>query len=128
MRAALATLAEIAGPRRRVVVLGEMKELGTHAEHEHDALGAVLAGAGVALAVGCGGLIDRTLTSAAKIASLEVVCAPSTDEATRETLGRVRPGDVVLVKGSRSVGAERVVAALREAWPTALKAATSVPV
>ena len=128
MRAALATLAEIAGPRRRLVVLGEMKELGTHAEQEHDALGEAVAAAGVTVAVGCGGLIDRTLTSAARNAALEVVCAASTDEATREILARVRPGDAILVKGSRSVGAERVVAALREAWPKGVKAATSVPV
>jgi UDP-N-acetylmuramoyl-tripeptide--D-alanyl-D-alanine ligase len=130
MRAALATLGEVAGARRRVVVLGEMKELGTHAEHEHDALGDVLAEAGVAVAIGCGGLIGRTLARAAGLAQeapIEVIPAASTDEATRETLGRVRPGDAILVKGSRSVGAERVVAALTEAWPTADISATSVP-
>lgn len=129
MRAALATLEEIAGPRRRVVVLGEMKELGTHAEHEHDALGAVLAAAGVAVAIGCGGLVDRVLQAAARAgAAIELVFAGSTEEAARETLARVRPGDAVLVKGSRSVGAERVVAELTEAWPAADNSATSVPV
>ncbi|HSO37231.1 MAG TPA: UDP-N-acetylmuramoyl-tripeptide--D-alanyl-D-alanine ligase [Labilithrix sp.] len=126
MRAALQTLAELAGPRRRVVVLGEMKELGAHAESEHDALGEALAGAGVAVAIGCGGLIDRTLARAAELSPITVVRAASTDEATRKTLGIVRPGDAVLVKGSRSVGAERVVAALTETWPSADLSATSV--
>ena len=131
MRAALATLAEIAGARRRVVVLGEMKELGTHAEHEHDALGDVLATAGIAVAIGCGGLIDRSLLGAGQRpegSTMDLVFTASTDEAVREALGRVRPGDAVLVKGSRSVGAERVVAALSEAWPAADISATSVPV
>lgn len=131
MRSALATLAEIAGNRRRVVVLGEMKELGAHAEREHDALGEVLAAAGVAVAIGCGGLIDRSLRWVAQLpgaATTDLVFAASTDEATRETLRWVRPGDAVLVKGSRSVGAERVVAALTEAWPAADISATSVPV
>ena len=131
MRAALATLAEVAGARRRVVVLGEMKELGSHAEREHDALGDVLAKAGIAVAIGCGGLIDRSLRRAADLvekASIDIVCAVSTAEATRETLGRVRPGDAVLVKGSRSVGAERVVAALTEAWPAANNSGSVGPV
>ncbi len=124
MHAALATLAEIAGARRRVVVLGEMKELGAHAEREHDALGDFLAQSGVAVAIGCGGLIDRTLARAAA-AAITVVHAASTEEAAQETLARVRPGDAILVKGSRSVGAERVVAALTEAWPSAANSATS---
>ena len=126
MRAALQTLAELAGPRRRVVVLGEMKELGAHAEPEHDALGDALAASGVSVAIGCGGLIDRTLTRAAELTSMTVIRTASTDEATRETLGIVRPGDAVLVKGSRSVGAERVVSALSRTWPAADLSATSV--
>ena len=126
MRAALATLAELGGSRRRVAVLGEMKELGTHAESEHDALGDALAQAGVSVAIGCGGLVDRALSRLASISpEIEVFAAPSTEEAAREAARRVRPGDAVLVKGSRSVGAERVVAVLSETWPSPTKSATS---
>jgi UDP-N-acetylmuramoyl-tripeptide--D-alanyl-D-alanine ligase len=116
MRAALATLAEIAGGRRRVVVLGEMKELGALAREEHEALGEVVADAGVALAIGCGGLVDLTLDRAAA-RGVEVVRASTTAEAASEVAVRVRRGDVVLVKGSRSVGAEKVVAALLSSHP-----------
>jgi UDP-N-acetylmuramoyl-tripeptide--D-alanyl-D-alanine ligase len=124
MRAALATLAEIAGERRRVAVLGEMKELGAHAEVEHVALGDAIAAAGVTLAIGCGGLISRALERAAE---LGVACVPasSTEEAAREAKARMRPSDAVLVKGSRSVGAEKVVAVLIETWPAAGISATS---
>jgi len=124
MRVALATLSEIAGPRRKVAVLGEMKELGAHAEPEHLALGDVLAGSGVTLAIGCGGLISRSLERAAQL-GVTCVMAASTEEAAREAAARVLPSDAVLVKGSRSVGAERVVAALIETWPFAGNSATS---
>ncbi len=122
MRAALKTLAELSGvERRRVVVLGEMKELGDHAEAEHDALGDEIAMSRVALAIGCGGLITRTLErAAAGNGALVVLPCGSTEEAAREAADRIRPGDAVLIKGSRSVGAERVVAALVAKSPETL--------
>jgi len=131
MRAALATLGEIAGgrgmvDRRRVAILGEMKELGAHAESEHVALGDAIAAAGVTLAIGCGGLISRSLARASEL-GVTTVDAASTDQAAAEAKARVRPSDAVLVKGSRSVGAERVVLALIETWPGAEKSATSGP-
>ena len=124
MRVALSTLSEIAGARRKVAVLGEMKELGTHAEPEHLALGDVLAASGVTLAIGCGGLISRSLERAAQL-GVTCVMAASTEDAAREATARVLPSDAVLVKGSRSVGAERVVAALIETWPFPENSATS---
>jgi UDP-N-acetylmuramoyl-tripeptide--D-alanyl-D-alanine ligase len=111
MRAALATLHEIAASRRKVAILGEMKELGVLAEAEHEALGDDIVKAGVTLAIGCGGLIQLAL-EAAKAKGVEVVLTASAEDAAREAVARVQPGDAVLVKGSRSVGSERVVAAL----------------
>jgi UDP-N-acetylmuramoyl-tripeptide--D-alanyl-D-alanine ligase len=110
MRAAIATLGETR-EGRRVAVLGEMKELGPSAAHEHETLGEALATAGVALLISCGGLADAT-ARAAKSRGVDVVLAGSAQEAARVAIDRLRPGDVVLVKGSRSVGAERVVEAL----------------
>lgn len=133
MRSALGTLREIAehagreagsapyrddpnnhGKHRAVAILGEMKELGVIAQHEHDAIGAELAASGVALAIGCGGLIDRTLDRAAA-AGITVHKARSTEEAAEIACREVRAGDVVLVKGSRSVGTEKIVEALVKA-------------
>jgi UDP-N-acetylmuramoyl-tripeptide--D-alanyl-D-alanine ligase len=111
MRAALATLEELAGTRRRVAVLGEMKELGALAEVEHASLGDAIADAGVALAIGCGGLVDVALERAAA-RGVEVVRCKDTAEAAGVAPARIRPGDVVLVKGSRSTRTEEVVAAL----------------
>jgi UDP-N-acetylmuramoyl-tripeptide--D-alanyl-D-alanine ligase len=110
MRAALATLREI-GQGRRVAVLGEMKELGPAAEREHAEVGAAAAAAGVALLVSCGGLAD-VIAQAARQAGVETVLAQGAAHAARVAVERALPGDTVLVKASRSVGAEAVVDAL----------------
>lgn len=135
MRAALATLGEIsrsggpaarqAGERRRVAILGAMAELGAHEDDEHDALGEAIADAGVNLLIGCGGPISRAIARA-KARGVTCIEAPSTALAAEEAKAAVRPGDAVLVKGSRSVGAERVVAALIETWPSGEKPGYSV--
>jgi UDP-N-acetylmuramoyl-tripeptide--D-alanyl-D-alanine ligase len=114
MRAALATLAEVA-QGRRVAVLGEMKELGPAARGEHDALGAAVADAGVGLLVSCGGLAD-VIARRAQSRGVTIELARDADAAARVALDRVRFGDAVLVKASRSVGAERVVEALVQAY------------
>jgi UDP-N-acetylmuramoyl-tripeptide--D-alanyl-D-alanine ligase len=114
MRAALSILADVAGERRRVAVLGEMKELGASARDEHVSLGDALADAKVALAIGCGGLASDTMKRARE-RGVDVALCANVEEAAREAVSRVRAGDVVLVKGSRSVGAELVVAKLKGA-------------
>ena len=116
MRAALDTLAELARSRsaRAVAVIGEMKELGARSLDEHALLGDAIAHAGVALAIGCGGLARVALERASR-GGVEVVDAPDVATAAEEAVARVRFTDVVLVKGSRSVGAEAVVSALENA-------------
>jgi UDP-N-acetylmuramyl pentapeptide synthase len=111
MRSALATLVEIAGSRRKVAVLGEMKELGPLANAEHEFLGDAIADAGVALAIGCGGLIDLTLERAASRGVGVLHCA-STTEAAERTKENIAPGDALLIKGSRSTGTEAVIKAI----------------
>ncbi len=116
MRAALATLDEIAGARRRVAVLGEMKELGALGEAEHVALGDALADARIALAIGCGGLVELALARA-ESRGVEVVRCKTTDEAAQLAPSRIAKGDAVLIKGSRSTKTELVLAALERATP-----------
>jgi UDP-N-acetylmuramoyl-tripeptide--D-alanyl-D-alanine ligase len=116
MRASLATLREIAGSRRKVAVLGEMKELGALAEAEHDSLGDAIAEAGIALVIGCGGLMDRALERASAH-GVEVEPCRDTAAAVARACDLVRAGDAVLVKGSRSTGTERVVDALSKLPP-----------
>jgi UDP-N-acetylmuramoyl-tripeptide--D-alanyl-D-alanine ligase len=98
MRAALEHLAERAAGRRRVAVLGEMAELGEQAPLYHQEIGALVRELAVERVIAVGELArayggDWEPTAAAAAARL------------REEL---RPGDAVLVKGSRSVGLEVV--------------------
>jgi UDP-N-acetylmuramoyl-tripeptide--D-alanyl-D-alanine ligase len=107
VRAAFDALKELQAVRR-VAVLGEMKELGSAAEAEHEKLGDAVADAGVALLVSCGGLADVTAHAAERL-GVDVVLTADASQAADVAVARVRAGDVVLVKASRSVGAERVV-------------------
>jgi UDP-N-acetylmuramoyl-tripeptide--D-alanyl-D-alanine ligase len=114
MRAALAALTGLAATRR-VAVLGGMAELGGDAPAEHERLGRDAAAAGVDLIVAVGpdavGIAEGA-AAAGRRAGEESVHVPDR-AAARELLSEVlRPGDVVLVKASRSYGLELLAADL----------------
>jgi UDP-N-acetylmuramoyl-tripeptide--D-alanyl-D-alanine ligase len=102
MRAALANLAERAGERRRVAVLGEMAELGPGAAAFHREVGREAAELGVEV-VAVGPL-------ARDYGGRHVADAAEAADVLSQML---QPGDVVLVKGSRSVGLEAVAEKLQ---------------
>jgi UDP-N-acetylmuramoyl-tripeptide--D-alanyl-D-alanine ligase len=114
MRAALAALTQLPGTRR-IAVLGAMAELGPDASVEHERLGRDAAAAGIDLVMAVGtdavGIADGA-TAAGGRAGEESVHVPDR-AAARELLGTLlRPGDVVLVKASRSYGLELLAADL----------------
>jgi UDP-N-acetylmuramoyl-tripeptide--D-alanyl-D-alanine ligase len=101
MRAALAYLLERAGGRRTVAILGEMAELGPEALRYHDEIGREAED--VDLVLGVGELARHYGPDEWEATAADAV------EAVR---GLVRPGDAILVKGSRAVGLEVVAEAL----------------
>jgi UDP-N-acetylmuramoyl-tripeptide--D-alanyl-D-alanine ligase len=114
MRAALAALAGLPGSRR-IAVLGAMAELGPDAAAEHERLGRDAAAAGVDLVMAVGpdavGIADGAVAAGRRTGE-ESVHVPDR-AAARELLSEVlRPGDVVLVKASRSYGLELLAADL----------------
>ena len=117
MRAALAALAGLSGTRR-IAVLGAMAELGPGARTEHERLGRDAAAAGVDLIVAVGpdavGIADGA-AAAGRRAREESVHVPDRAAARELLSGVLRPGDVVLVKASRSYGLEVLAADLLSA-------------
>jgi UDP-N-acetylmuramoyl-tripeptide--D-alanyl-D-alanine ligase len=109
MQAALAYLAERAGERRRVAILGDMAELGRTGPAYHREVGEAAAALGVDELLAVGELARGYL--AGGVAGRWV---PNVHEALRELPEVVRPGDAVLVKASRAVGLEVVATALTE--------------
>ena len=104
------TAAEIAGARgaRLLLVIGEMRELGRLSEGEHRELGVWL-GSTVATHVVAVGGDAREVARAARGVGLESEYVSDAAAALPVVLEHMRPGDVVLVKGSRGVRTERVV-------------------
>ena len=100
MRAALEHLAEHEG--RKVAVLGEMAELGPTAPAYHREVGELLRALG----------IDSVLAVGELARAYGGEFARDAEEAVEKIGDLVRPGDIVLVKGSRAVGLEIVAEAL----------------
>jgi len=110
--AALDTLAAGAGAARRVVVLGDMLELGAGAEAAHREAGRAIAAAGVAELIGVG-RHARTAVEAARASGLaESHHAATFEDTVVLLLKRLVPGDALLAKGSRGMRMEQVVDAL----------------
>ncbi len=107
MRAALEHLATDLGGatsgERRVAVLGEMKELGPEADAYHREIGALARSLGIGPLIGVGELARSYAPDR---------WAAEAEEAAALVDALLEPGDSVLVKGSRSVGLERLTEAL----------------
>ncbi len=116
MRAALKTLAVMGGGTRRrtFAVLGEMAELGGDAREAHMDLGRLLVrldiGRLVAVGPGAGGIHAGAVLEGSW--GEESAHVPDVETAIVLLRRELVPGDVVLVKASRSAGLERVAAAL----------------
>jgi UDP-N-acetylmuramoyl-tripeptide--D-alanyl-D-alanine ligase len=106
MRAALGLLADRAGDRRRVAILGDMAELGPDGPRYHREVGAAAAELGVDVLVAIGPLARGYLDGAEGV---EARWAPSLDEGIAAVREVVEPGDCVLVKASRAMALEAVV-------------------
>ncbi len=110
MAAALEHLAERARGRRRVAILGEMSELGPDAPAYHGEVGGVAGRAGVEVLLAVGPLARGYLEGAGAVSTRRWVETPEAAVALVRAL--VRPGDCVLVKGSRAAGLEAVADAV----------------
>lgn len=111
VRVALENLGEIAGAGRKVAVLADMLELGEIGPARHREAGE-LAGRTAELVVAIGELAAY-INEGASSAGAAAAHFRSNHEAIPYILDAIRPGDTVLVKGSRGMRLEEVVEAIK---------------
>jgi UDP-N-acetylmuramoyl-tripeptide--D-alanyl-D-alanine ligase len=109
--AALHALAGLGGVGRRIVVFGEMLELGAHSQSLHEALGGDVAATRQDLLV-CVGDGARPIAAGALAAGMPattVHCVADAAAAFGLVRSAVQPGDHVLCKASRRIALDRLV-------------------
>ena len=106
LKRSLETVHAATGSARKIAVLGEMLELGAHAERLHQECGRAAADAGLSLLIAVGGDGAQWLADSARRAGMAesaVLYVPTSNAASEIALRKVRPGDLILVKGSRGI-------------------------
>jgi UDP-N-acetylmuramoyl-tripeptide--D-alanyl-D-alanine ligase len=96
--------------RRRILIAGEMLELGEHGPALHAACGRAAAEAGLDLVVGVRGNAEH-LAAAACAGGVASLFLPDAEAAGRWLARNLRAGDQILIKGSRGVHLERAIEA-----------------
>ncbi len=120
MRAALELLRDFDAPGRRIVVCGDMRELGRASSEFHRQLGGeVVTLCGADLLVACGEHAAEVAAGASEagMPAAQIVACRSPEETLPHLGGAIAPGDVVLIKGSRALAMERLVTALESQRP-----------
>jgi UDP-N-acetylmuramoyl-tripeptide--D-alanyl-D-alanine ligase len=107
MRAAFESLAVLGRGRRCFAVLASPRELGEHAPALNEGVGRLAASAGLEALIVVGEDAEQIIAGAP-----DALYVPDTEAAAAELAARLAPGDVVLIKGSRAAGLERVAAAI----------------
>ena len=111
LRGALDVVAHESRCERKIAVLGEMLELGDHAQALHEECGRAAAAAGLTRLVAVGGSPARAMADAAIAAGMSgesVSYYAQSADAVAPVAAEVRRGDLVLVKGSRGTRTDLV--------------------
>ena len=114
--AALDTLSSLPCKGRRIVVFGEMRELGAHAAELHQQVGEHLRDGkfDLVLLVGRAGELMPNLKEDGQLFGPRIMRCADVEACLERLAPELRRGDVVLLKASRAVGLDRLVAPLRE--------------
>ena len=123
MRRAIAAAAEAAQGKPLVLVLGEMREMGGHAEEEHARLGELAVASGAKAIFYHGGHAEAVGEGLTRHAFAGVFAVVDTPDAFIETLGTTDlAGGVYLFKGSRAMRMEDYLAAFTQSIQKDVKA------
>ena len=109
MKAALRTLIELDAEGKRIAVLGEMGELGAESERGHREVGEEAATLGIDYLIAIGTAGRLIAQAAGKCGLKQSSAVASTSAAAQLLVDIAEPGDLILVKGSRTARTEQVI-------------------
>ena len=117
MKAAMALLdaTPVTGEGRRIAVLGDMLELGSHSAKLHSALAGLIAGTRTDLILLAGP--EMKSLAEALPEGLQVEYRAGAEDLKPVLMETVRPGDVVMIKSSKGIGFSKLVDALIHRFP-----------
>lgn len=119
LRAALELLEAVRAGRRAVVAVGTMRELGAESARLHRESAEAVLAAHPDLVVAVGEFADAFAGFADRLGPEALIAGPTPESVGLELKARLRPGDVLLLKASRGVQLERLLAIL---WPESTEA------
>lgn len=116
MTAVIRVLQSMKSRGRTVCILGDMLELGDISVKEHERLGEYAAEAGVDVVAAVGSFSEHVVKGAVNkgMNRSDVYAFATNEEAAASLKDMLRPGDIVLVKGSRAMNMEYIIDFLRE--------------
>lgn len=112
---AIETLSSIHGAKRKIAVLGDMLELGRFSVKEHEKVGRLVATKVDALMTV--GVRARSIAESARDGGLKdtrIIEHGDASAAAKDLVALIKPGDVILIKGSQGVRMEKIVKAVME--------------
>ncbi len=116
MAAAIASMSK-AHCGRRVLVMGDMRELGEHSAAYHEQMVHKAASAGIHVLVAVGDLaVEASVVASGLTGDMRVIACEDAKLAAAALRGLLRAGDLVWIKGSRAVGLDTLVKPLRRQW------------
>ncbi len=116
--AAIETLRDLAPKGRKILVAGDMLELGEKAPLAHKETGIYIAHSGIDALITCGDLASSIAQGAIGAGMKEKRIIPCRDkeETIKKLCSLAKGGDTILIKGSRATGMEEIVEKLRKVY------------
>ena len=115
MEAALKTLTTLKKNNRGIFIVGDMFELGRHAEKMHEEIGAMAAGSDISMLYATGEFAETVASGAAGGGmKSKNIFTGSKKEIVDDLTERLRTNDWILVKGSRGMEMEEIVEGLMD--------------
>jgi UDP-N-acetylmuramoyl-tripeptide--D-alanyl-D-alanine ligase len=117
MRSALETLRDLPA-KRKIAVLGDMLEIGKYTPEAHEMVGRLVPeSANVLFTVGPRAKFIAEAARAKKMKSSMIFSFDTADEALKPIQNFIKKGDLILIKGSHSIGLSKVVEEIRDQTP-----------